>query len=100
MARSKIPVVDNSLTPDEQEFITNGSSDKSPDSGKAEKQEQTIALNMVVPVRIKNEMQAYKAYGGFKRIGDLQDAVWSFFKEHHQSKFQEIQKSWNVESNN
>ena len=29
MARSKIPVVDNSLTPDEQEFITNGSSDKS-----------------------------------------------------------------------
>ena len=98
MPRSKIPVVDNSLTPDEQKFITNGSSDKSPDSEKAEKQEKTIALNMVVPVRIKNEMQAYKAYGGFKRIGDLQETVWSFFKEHHQSKFQEIQKSWNVES--
>ena len=98
MPRSKIPVVDNSLTPDEQEFITNGSSDKS--TGKPEKQEQTIALNMVVPVRIKNEMQAFKAYGGFKRIGDLQEAVWNFFKEHHQSKFQEIQNSWNVEGKN
>ena len=27
MARSKIPVVDNSLTPDEQEFIAGGTSD-------------------------------------------------------------------------
>ena len=97
MPRSKIPVVENTLTRDEQDFITNGSPDKS--TGKPEPQEQTIALNMVVPVRIKNEMQAFKAYGGFKRIGDLQDTVWSFFKEHHQSKFQEIQNSWNMESN-
>ena len=96
MPRSKIPVVDNSLTRDEQQFITNGGSDKS--ARKAEPHEQTIALNMVVPVRVKNEMQAFKAYGGFKRRGDLQEAVWSFFKEHNQSKFQEIQKSLNMES--
>ena len=53
---------------------------------------------MEVPVRLKNEMKAYKEYGGFKRIGDLQEAVWEFYKEHHQSKFQEIQNSWNLET--
>ena len=98
MARSKIPVVDNSLTPDEQEFIAGGASDNKASNGAPEKQEKTIALNMEVPVRLKNEMKAYKEYGGFKRIGDLQEAVWEFYKEHHQSKFQEIQHSWNIET--
>ena len=98
MARSKIPVVDNSLTPDEQEFIAGGASDNKASNGAPEKQEKTIALNMEVPVRLKNEMKAYKEYGGFKRIGDLQEAVWGFFKEHHQSMFQEIQNSLNLES--
>ena len=98
MARSKIPVVDNSLTPDEQEFIAGGTSEDTPSSGEPEKKEKTIALNMEVPVRLKNEMKAYKEYGGFKRIGDLQEAVWEFYKEHHQSTFQEIQNSWNRET--
>ena len=98
MARSKIPVVDNSLTSDEQAFIAGGTSDINATNGAPEKQENTIALNMVVPVRLKNEMKAYKEYGGFKRIGDLQEAVWEFYKEHHQSKFQEIQNSWNLET--
>ena len=98
MSRTKIPVLDNSLTPDEQEFIAGGASDNKASNGAPEKQEKTIALNMVVPVRLKNEMKAYKEYGGFKRIGDLQEAVWGFFKEHHQSMFQEIQNSWNLET--
>ena len=98
MARSKIPVVDNSLTPDEQEFIAGGASDNKVSNGAPEKKEITIALNMEVPVRLKNEMKAYKEYGGYKRIGDLQEAVWGFFKEHHQSMFQEIQNSWNLET--
>ena len=98
MSRTKIPVLDNSLTPDEQEFIAGGSSDNKGSNGAPEKQEKTIALNMVVPVRLKNEMKAYKEYGGFKRIGDLQEAVWEFYKEHHQSMFQEIQISWNLET--
>ena len=95
MARSKIPVVDNSLTPEEQAFIGGSNSDNTPSPGK---QEKMIALNMEVPVRIKNEMKAYKEFGGFKRIGDLQEAVWEFYKEHHQARFQEIQKSWNLEN--
>ena len=98
MARSKIPVVDNSLTPDEQAFIAGGTSDKTVTNGAPKKQEKTIALNMEVPVRIKNEMKAFKEYGGFKKIGDLQEAVWGFYKEHHQSTFQEIQNSWNLEN--
>ena len=98
MARSRIPVVDNSLTTDEQEFIAGGASDNKASNGAPEKQEKTIALNMEVPVRLKNEMKAYKEYGGFKRIGDLQEAVWEFYKEHHQSKFQEIQNSWILET--
>ena len=59
MARSRIPVVDNSLTPDEQEFIAGGASDNKASNGAPEKKEKTIALNMEVPVR-KNEMKAYK----------------------------------------
>ena len=98
MARSKIPVVDNSLTDDEQAFIAGGSSDNITSNGNPKKREKTIALNMEVPVRIKNEMKAYKEYGGFKRIGDLQEAVWEFYKEHNQSTFQEIQNSWNIET--
>ena len=98
MAKRKIPVVDNSLTPEEQAFIASGVSDNVSDSVKTAEQENTIALNMVVPVRIKNEMKAYKEYGGFKRIGDLQAAVWEFFKANHQSKFQDIQNSWNLET--
>ena len=98
MARSKIPVVGNSLTPDEQEFIAGGASDNKTSNAAPEIKEKTIALNMEVPVRLKNEMKAYKEYGGFKRIGDLQEAVWEFYKEHHQSKFQEIQHSWNLET--
>ena len=97
MARSKIPVVDNSLTPDEQEFIAGGTSDNNASNGAPERKEKTIALNMEVPVRLKNEMKAYKEYGEFKRIGDLQEAVWEFYKEHNQSLFQDIQNSWNLE---
>ena len=66
MSRTKIPVLDNSLTPDEQEFIAGGASDNKASNGAPEKQEKTIALNRVVPVRLKNEMKAYKEYGGFK----------------------------------
>lgn len=99
MSRSKIPVVENSLTPDEQAFIAGGTSDKKASNGAPKKREKTVALNMEVPVRIKNEMKAYKEYGGFKKIGDLQEAVWGFYKEHHLSKIQEIQKSWNLEIN-
>jgi len=98
MARTKIPVVENSLTPDEQAFIAGGASDTKTTNGAPEKQENTIALNMIVPVRIKNEMKAYKEYGGFKKIGDLQEEVWEFYKEHHLSQIQEIHKSWNLEN--
>ena len=98
MARTKIPVVENSLTPEEQAFIAGGASDTNVTNGTLKKQENMIALNMVVPVRIKNEMKAYKEYGGFKKIGDLQEEVWEFYKEHHLSKIQEIQKSWNLEN--
>ena len=98
MARTKIPVVENSLSPDEQEFIAGGASDTNITNGSPERHEDTIALNMVVPVRIKNEMKAYKEYGGFKKIGDLQEEVWEFYKEHHLSKFQEIHNSWNLET--
>lgn len=93
MSRTKIPVLDN-LTPDEQAFVEGSAREPS----EPEKQEPTVALNMVVPVRIKNEMKAYKEYAGFKRVGDLQETVWEFFKEHHQSKFQDRQNSWNLEN--
>ena len=35
-------------------------------NGVPEKKEKTIALNMEVPVRLKNEMKAYKEYGGYQ----------------------------------
>ena len=98
MAKRKIPVVENSLTREEQAFIAGGIADNVSDSGETKTREATIALNMVVPLRIKNEMKAYKEYSGFKRIGDLQEVVWGFFKANHQSRFQEIQKSWNLET--
>ena len=40
MARSRIPVVDNSLTPDEQEFIAGGASDNKASNGAPEKKEK------------------------------------------------------------
>ena len=58
MARSKIPVVDNSLTPDEQEFIAGGASDNKASNGVPEKKEKTIALNMEVPVRLKERNES------------------------------------------
>ena len=98
MARSRIPVVDNSLTPDEQEFIAGGASDNKASNGVPEKKEKTIALNMEVPVRLKNEMKAYKEYGGYqarlaiykKRCGDSTRNTINLF--------QEIQNSWNLET--
>lgn len=98
MARSKIPVPNNPLTPDEQAFVDGGTPNNTRETKAPENQEPTVALNMVVPVRIKNEMKAYKEFAEFKRIGDLQEAVWEFYKSHHQSKFQDIQNSWNLEN--
>lgn len=97
MGKRKIPVVGNSLTPEERAFIEGGIADNVSSQSPPETEEETIALNMVVPKRIKHEMKAYKEYGGFKRIGDLQERVWDFFKANHQSLFQDIQKSWNLE---
>ncbi|MBI1926549.1 hypothetical protein HYR99_20190 [Candidatus Poribacteria bacterium] len=98
MGKRKIPVVGNSLTPEERAFIEGGIADHVSGQNPPQTEEETIALNMVVPKRIKHEMKAYKEYGGFKRIGDLQEKVWDFFKENHQSLFQDIQKSWNLEN--
>lgn len=97
MGKRKIPVVGNSLTPEERAFIEGGIANGVSGHNPPQPEEETIALNMVVPKRIKHEMKAYKEYGGFKRIGDLQEKVWDFFKENHQSLFQDIQKSWNLE---
>ena len=97
MGKRKIPVVGNSLTPEERAFIEGGIADNVSGQNPPQTEEETIALNMVVPKRIKHEMKAYKEYGGFKRIGDLQERVWDFFKENHKSSFQDIQKSWNLE---
>ena len=105
MGKRKIPVVGNSLTPEERAFIEGWIADNVSEPALSvmkgqsppETEEETIALNMVVPKRIKHEMKAYKEYGGFKRIGDLQERVWDFFKENHQSLFQDIHKSWNLE---
>jgi len=103
MAKRKIPFVSNPLTPQEQAFIEGGIADstesrKASSVAETEKTEDWIALNMLVPKRIKNEMKAYKEYGGFKRIGDLQEKVWEFFKENHRSSFQDIKNSWNIDS--